>query len=141
MFGRLFKRKSKVISRDGEADVYFPTDEEALAEATKVAISRLPEFINRLNLEAGTYFAVKVALPNSKNTLEHIWVDNLTHRDGKFFGKLANSPLDIPDMKLGSDIEISEEEIEDWVLMEGDDMVGGFSIAAIDPKVDKRMRK
>ncbi|HSJ04466.1 MAG TPA: DUF2314 domain-containing protein, partial [Verrucomicrobium sp.] len=81
-----------------------------------------------------TYFSVKKPIPWQDGVVtshEHIWVTDVTFKDGKFHGKLGNEPVDVKDLKLGDDVVVEKAEASDWMIVEDNVLVGGYTLLAL----------
>lgn len=54
-------------------------------------------------------------------------------------GTLANDPVSLGDLKLGSPVEIPLADMQDWCYFQGDEPIGLFSIVAVRESM-RRMR-
>jgi uncharacterized protein YegJ (DUF2314 family) len=44
-----------------------------------------------------------------------------------FKGVLANEPFDIPGKHLKDPVEVKREDVSDWIIREGNIMLGGYT--------------
>lgn len=109
--------------------VNVEADDEALAEATRTAQSRLDEFrIAWANREEDQHFAVKAPFVDGKET-EHMWVTVTDMEDGTVTGTLDSEPQVVRTVATGQRVTLRNEEIEDWIIADPSGrMTGGFSI-------------
>lgn len=111
-----------------------PNDFE-IAQAKLQAQASLERFRRLMEQNPDFYASVKAALPTgAEDDFEHIWVETLTpgSPETPWQGKLANEPIDLPGLKLGSDVSFPESAIEDWIFETSEDSIeGGFSLAAM----------
>ena len=73
------------------------------------------------------YVAVKVRFSPPDSSPQDIWVDNITFTDESFRGNMGD---DIPYLKLsfGEEIVVSTEDVVDWMIVENDKLIGGYTI-------------
>lgn len=111
-----------------------PNDFE-VAQAKLQAQASLDRFRRLMEQNPESYSSVKAALPTAAvDEFEHIWVESLVpgSPETPWQGKLANDPIDLPGLKLGSDVSFPESAIEDWIFETSEDSIeGGFSLAAM----------
>ena len=81
----------------------------------------------RRNLARGREFSIKSPFKTDSGKYEHMWVMWVVYADGKFKGKLGNSPLDIKTLKVGDPVQIDRKNVSDWIIMDGDKMLGGYT--------------
>jgi uncharacterized protein YegJ (DUF2314 family) len=104
----------------------FDVDDPQMNAAVRQAQRTLPLFLESV-LDGKEVSApdvlVKVAMPRASDptTNENIWVDQF-QRVGpdRFLGSLANEPVDLAHLALGSRIFFSQEQIVDWSVLSPD---------------------
>jgi len=70
-----------------------------------------------------------VRFPNPRNNGEHIWIAEVKKTaDGRYSGKFANAPRDLPGKKAGDVAEFKEADISDWMFTRNGKIVGGETI-------------
>lgn len=120
--------KLETVYREGEPPVsQTASDDPEMKAAIKKAQDTLDDFIEELGKPGDRYFSIKIAMPNSEDSIEHIWAEDVVYKDGEFKAKLANEPLQLPGMKLGDPVEATRDKISDWMIMDGDRMIGGYT--------------
>lgn len=74
-----------------------------------------------------TFVAVKVRFSPPDGLPQDIWVDEVTYADGSFRGNMGD---DIPSLRLeaGEKINIQEEDILDWMIVQDGKLIGGYTI-------------
>ena len=104
--------------------------EAAIAEARRT----VDDFIGHLkNPQQGMgMFAVKKPYPTRSGSSEHIWIEVTEFRDGQFYGAIANDPVDIEGISLGSTASAKKLEITDWLISTDNGTLGGFTKAVLD---------
>ena len=76
-----------------------------------------------------TGHSLKVRFPNPKNNGEHIWIAEVKKAaDGRYSGRFANAPRDLPGKKAGDVAEFREADISDWMFTRNGKIVGGETI-------------
>jgi len=76
-----------------------------------------------------TGHSLKVRFPNPKNNGEHIWIAEVKKTaDGRYSGRFANAPRDLPGKKAGDVAEFREADISDWMFTRNGKIVGGETI-------------
>jgi uncharacterized protein YegJ (DUF2314 family) len=129
-----------IVERAGEPPVVGidPGDPEmkaAEAEAQKTLNAFIAELAkpSKPNL----FFGIKAPVRDDRGEVEHIWVQELTYSNGSFSGKLGNEPVDLQGMTVGSAVKVKREDVEDWMIADGDDVKGGYTVKV----VEKRMKE
>jgi uncharacterized protein YegJ (DUF2314 family) len=73
--------------------------------------------------------SLKVRFPNPRTNGEHIWIAEVKKTaDGRYSGRFANAPRDLPGKKAGDVTEFKEADISDWMFMRNGKIVGGETI-------------
>ena len=80
--------------------------------------------------EAG--HSLKVRFATRRNDGEHIWMADVKKlAGGRYSGRFANQPRDLPGKRAGDLIEFTEADISDWMFMHNDKIVGGETIRVL----------
>jgi uncharacterized protein YegJ (DUF2314 family) len=76
-----------------------------------------------------TGHSLKVRFANPRNNGEHIWMADVKKTaDGRYSGRFANAPRDLPGKKAGEVALFTEADISDWMFMRNGKIVGGETI-------------
>ncbi|WP_146390035.1 DUF2314 domain-containing protein [Allorhodopirellula solitaria] len=112
-------------------------DDPAMQAAVATARERWPEFVAAFEQREGSPspdedsgFVVKARITAGDST-EYIWVDVIGLEPRYVHGNLANDPVDLGDLKLGSQVEFPIEDVWDWCYFDDGQPVGLFSLEAI----------
>jgi uncharacterized protein YegJ (DUF2314 family) len=103
-----------------------------MAAAFRKARETLPEFLAlaRAPKPSIDHFAVKVGIP-AGDTTEYFWISPFEPRDGKYTGRINNTPRLAKTVQFGQIIEFSEGEIVDWLYNEDGKMRGNFTACVL----------
>ncbi len=93
---------AEVFERFPQVPVTPMPDDPRVKAAEAEARRRLPEFVAAFRSGEGTDFGVNTRIVGPSRG-EHIWVDAI--ESGRIRGRLANDPVDLGDLKLGSPVE------------------------------------
>jgi uncharacterized protein YegJ (DUF2314 family) len=107
-----------------------PADDAALAAATTEAREKFADFTEAFQQNNGTDFSVKFPFIEG-DEIEHMWVAVESINDNQVFGTLGNQPGVISNIGEGDPVTRSLDDMEDWLYMDGQNMVGGFSVRAM----------
>ncbi len=117
--------------RDESDPLVFTVEENDPEIAAAIAEARrsIDEFIAHLQNPSPTmmHFSVKKPFPARDGSREHIWVDVTEFRDGKFHGKIGNNPVAVEGIALGDAVTVAKDDISDWIIVDGDNIIGGFT--------------
>lgn len=129
--------------RTGEPDYYtLSGDDLEMNEAKKTAYQTLNIFTTAFESNNPNYkeFAVKVRFETAKGG-EHIWISDLSLEDGDFYGVVNNSPVGTVEVKLGDNIRINKSNISDWMYIDNQKLVGGFTIRVLRDRMSEEEKK
>ena len=87
-----------------------------------------------------TYFAIKTKLTDGSN-IEHIWLDADEFSDNIVYGTVNNVPANLKNIELGKKIGIPETEISDWLIIENNRLIGGYTIRTLRDKMSRPHRE
>lgn len=115
----------------GGTGVLVPPDDLVIGQAQIEARAAFGRFETSFEEKGPSDHFLKVPIPTGNGSFEHIWVENLSRNGTRWNGTLANDPLGLKDMKLGSPVEFDQDEIEDWLVMGPHFRDGGFTISGV----------
>lgn len=104
-------------------------DDPRLLAATAEATRRWPEFVAAFTARrpGDEHFSIKAKFTQDGNT-EHMWVQVEQLTEAGVTGLLGNDPAQLAHLKLGDMVTVPLGDIEDWLYVDGKEMVGGFSV-------------
>lgn len=107
-------------------------DDPEMAAAEAKARATLDEFIQALQSPAPNQseFGVKHEFRENGES-EHMWITDLSFSDGKFSGRLGNTPGVLKNIKEGDAVSIDRSEVEDWLYFQDGDLVGGHTVKVL----------
>jgi len=121
------------VARPGEPQVTYVDDEDPkMVAAIQKARSTIDEFIQALANPGPSQsgFAIKLPVKDGEE-VEHMWVSGVRYEGGRFIGTLDNEPVTVKTVKLGQEVEVARDELSDWMYLEGDKLVGGYTLHAM----------
>ena len=112
--------------------VAVPKGDPDMAAAFRQARETLKTFLDlaRTPRSTITSMAVKVAVRDGGET-EHFWISPFTEQDGRFVGKINNTPRSVHNIKLGQTITFKQSDVVDWLYRENGKMFGNFTACAL----------
>ena len=118
---------------DGEPLYAFPKP-DALVAAVAKAKATLPAFQAALTgyTHRGAFHGVKVHFPhpNGGEGL-HIWLRVNQYFADLYFSSLIERPPEFVGLKMDETKLVSDDEVEDWMILDRGTLFGGFSFRAI----------
>jgi uncharacterized protein YegJ (DUF2314 family) len=117
-----------------------PADEEMNA-AIREAQRTIEEFERRIAAPTPTqsYASLKVKFEEA-GKVEHIWLDKVRFADGVFEGEIGNAPESIQRLKLGDKVKARLEDISDWMVVDGKQLIGGYSVRLLRKRMSEQER-
>ena len=132
-----------VVAREGEPAVHMVSGEDPeMNSAIQQARSSVDTFITSLQNPAQnqTYFSVKAQIVDGVHS-EHIWLYDVSFDGKQFQGKIGNNPLNVKNVSLGDDMRLEPSKISDWMIVEDNTLVGGYTIRVIRERLPQEERK
>lgn len=116
-------------------------DDEEMNEAIKNARLTLEDFKQQIENPEDKYFAVKIGILYAGGK-EHLWIVDVVKENGKYFGRVDNEPEYTDKVKLNDIIEIPLNLISDWMIIDGDQLIGGgYTLKLIRERMTPQERK
>ncbi|CAN5892453.1 hypothetical protein BH11VER1_BH11VER1_01130 [soil metagenome] len=115
------------------SDIVSISDDDPLLKAAEAEARKgWPEFMKAFREKSGTEFVVKGRIVEGDNA-EYMWL-SVTSIDGeKVHGMLDNKPAIVSNLKMGQDLHIKVEDMDDWLYLDPDKKsVGGFTIKVLE---------
>ena len=134
----------KVIEREEEPDIYQVKDEDkAMNNAIATARQSLHMFKDALNSGADSLqsFSLKVRYDAPDGYGEHIWLNEVSLKDGVYSGIVNNVPDVITEVKFGDTVTVNNDHISDWMYLANNKLRGGYTLRAIMEKMSPEERK
>jgi uncharacterized protein YegJ (DUF2314 family) len=106
-----------------------PRDDPDMVAAMRKARATLTDFLTlaRAPRPGTSGFAVKVAI-REKGKNEYFWITPFEEREGRFTGRINNTPRGVKSVTFGQTFAFTENEIVDWLYMDGGKMKGKHSL-------------
>jgi uncharacterized protein YegJ (DUF2314 family) len=127
----LFGSPTAASAQDRSPVIDFSTANPEMNAAIAKGRATLPTFWASYDApkSSETGHSLKVRFPSARTSGEHIWIADVKKRpDGRYSGKFANAPRDLPGKKAGDLTEFTEADITDWMFMRNGKIVGGETI-------------
>ncbi len=106
--------------------------DERLEEARQEAIQRWPEFVDHLkNRKPNHAYAAKFGFESSDGEVEYCWVQVSSVSGNQITGTLDNIPVHRIGLKQGDTVTRSLDELQDWIVADGTNIIGGFSVPIV----------
>jgi len=126
---------------DDNGVIYSDHSEPEMIKAVATARETLPKFWEIYDSGDRSYsdFSIKVGLVTTDDSYEHIWVNDVKNKNGKMSGKLANDPVNIPDLKFGDKVNFTVDEVTDWAYIRGGRLHGHHTTRVLMKTMDPEM--
>jgi uncharacterized protein YegJ (DUF2314 family) len=127
--------ETEPLSFSGSSDdpvAAVAADDPEMQAAEKKARESVDDFIAALQdpQPGQSHFAVKARFEDG-DQVEFMWVTDLKYADGTFTGVINNDPQFVGNVKIGDRHSVVAGEINDWMYMENEKIVGGHTIAVL----------
>lgn len=107
--------------------VSVSNDDPHLKAAEAEAKEHWSEFVHAFREKSGENFAVKGRISEGENA-EYLWLSVTDIDAERVHGALANEPVDLSRLKLGQDLHIKIDDVDDWLYIGPDKQPkGGFT--------------
>jgi len=119
--------------RPGQPTVYNIRAEDAeMSAAMLMARNSIGDFRHRLiNPPPGqSYLSLKARI-KAGDAVEHIWLEDVSIVGDSFRGTIGNEPVDVTTVKLGQLVTVPLDRVSDWMAIEDDRLVGGYTLRVI----------
>jgi uncharacterized protein YegJ (DUF2314 family) len=115
------------------APVYRPKGDDALERARLRAVREWPGVKERFSrgLSPQQKLFVKHGFPVDGGGSEFMWVAVVGLQNGQVLGMLANDSSHSDELRAGKRVSFAEDDIFDWMLIDGQRREGGYSIEAL----------
>ena len=133
----------KIVAREGGPAVHMVSGEDPeMNSAIAQARSTVDTFITSLQNpgQNQTYFSIKAKIVDGEHS-EHMWLYDVGFDGNQFQGKIGNNPLNVKNVSLGDDLVLGPSEISDWMIVEDNTLVGGYTIRVIRNRLSDEDRK
>jgi len=106
-------------------------DDPLMKEAVAKARETWPEFVAAFEERTGEDFSIKAPVTAAGNT-EFIWIAVTAVEGNQIFGTLANDPVHLGALKLGSKVSVKLADLNDWCYLDRrGEPQGLFTLAAV----------
>lgn len=122
----------QVVRREGNPDVVY-TDDKLMDRAISNAQKTHTEFVRALEKRDPHHrnFSIKKPFLTPAGHNEHIWLTDVTWDGTKFNAVVGNKPVDVKDVHLGERISISPDRISDWMYLDDNRVIGGYTLRVL----------
>jgi len=119
-----------------------PEDDADMNRSIARARAEVATFIERLERPAAgdRLFALRAPVRDGVH-VEHFWLDGVRYRDGSFEGSIANDQEFVRTVKFGDRLRVARDEISDWMFVENNRLVGGYTLRVMLDRLDAEERK
>ncbi|MBD8083463.1 YegJ family protein [Chryseobacterium caseinilyticum] len=129
------QEKKERIEREGEPPVVLVKSEDdemnsAIENAKKTfekefhtaLLSKNPNYSN---------FTIKQRFDLPDNNGEHIWIGDITFKNGKYKGVIQNEPYEQIGVKLGDTVDVDIYNLSDWMYHNKNIVKGGYTVKVL----------
>lgn len=135
-------QQKQIVGKDSTNIIIVDQDDKEMEAAINTAQSSLPKFDSALfsNNPAYNSFSLKVRFAYGNNNGEHIWLKDITKKQGEYVGIVNNEPEYVPNLKLDDTIKVNKKDISDWMYFDNDILRGGFTMRLLRERMTPKER-
>jgi len=110
-----------------------PEDDRALNVAMKKAVETQDIFWAKFDArEPGTSnYGVKLEMIAPDGFHEYIWAEPVSHTPDQVVARIANEPVHLKGVSLGSEVRVKADTLWDWTYQKGGKAYGHFTTRAL----------
>jgi uncharacterized protein YegJ (DUF2314 family) len=143
--GTACQKKLQVKNTETDSITSVPADDPEMNKIIGNARKTIDAFFAAMEdgTDENSGFQVKYPFDTdagSPESVEHIWLSDLTRKDGKYFGIVANDPFYLAALKFGDEVEYDPGKISDWMYFHGDKIIGGESVRYLIESIPEKER-
>jgi len=124
------------IIDQGDNIVDFAGDDAEMSAAKLRARQTLPTFWRHLASHPEMEHDLKVGMPTTGGSLEHIWVGDIKDEGNKIAGRLVNDPVDLAGLSMGSPVTFTRDQITDWAYVKDGKLYGHYTTRVVVKHLD-----
>ncbi len=136
---------SNKLEKVGNSDLYETDNSDKKMEiAISNAKSTFKKFKDQFFLNDSNTNSFSIKMPFSygeAGSQEHIWIGDISFKNGDFYGIIDNTPEYTKIVKEGEKVKIDTSKISDWQYVKNDTLFGGFTIKVIRDELPEEERK
>jgi len=118
---------------------YMADEDPHMAVAMRKARASLADFFAAMRHPTSSMSAFAVKIPiRDGDVVEYFWITQVSATGGGFSGRIDNTPRDVSNVVEGQVIEFRQEDIVDWMYLDGRRMKGNFTLCALMKDEPKR---
>ena len=108
---------------------YVKSEDPGWKAAVDSARSNVDEFIGTLAHRTPQQSEFKLLwLAEDQRVGELLWVSQLRYEGSTFVGAVEEKPKVVKGVQVGQPVVINKDDIIDWMFMDGDELVGGYTL-------------
>jgi uncharacterized protein YegJ (DUF2314 family) len=127
----------------GALEIYsIDVGDEEMNNAIAEARTSFKQFNDAFKSNRSDYslFALKVMFQDHVGGYEHIWITDLSFRDGEYHGTVGNTPSYTTEVEAGQQITVEAKKISDWMYVEHGKLRGGFTLRVLRNRMSQSER-
>lgn len=86
-------------------------------------------------------FCVKKPYATPDRNAEHMWIEVAEESNGQIKGIVANEAESTREVTIGQEVTINIEEISDWMYVDGNKLIGGYTIRYFLDRMSAKQRE
>lgn len=134
---------TKVADKNGDKVYHSDDGDTSMANAMAKAKASLRQF-DAAYASADTGIiasSVKVRYPYPGNGYEYLWLEVFKHKNGLYYGIVANTPVYTKLVKENDTVAVPADSVYDWMYYQAGRLHGGYTIRALRNNMTPEERK
>lgn len=127
-------RNDGVVRRRGQPDYVRKYDPQAMDKAIAGARATWRQFAQALASPGDRMYGFSIKRGfrvGDDPEAEHIWLTQVSFDGERFTGTVDNEPVDTREVRLGDRVEVTPEQLSDWMYIEKGVLRGGYTIRVL----------
>lgn len=122
--------------------IYIKDDDTAMQTAVQSARRRVGQFIAAVKSPSKSQRSFEVKKPIVEgDKVEQVWLRDVTYDGKRFHGRVDNQCVDVKGVKMGDKASVAPEEVSDWMFVENDKLVGGYTVRELYKRLSPEQQK
>lgn len=131
VYGWMTTPHPKITENEIGNVAYRMPEDKCIEEAKLEAQANINDLNSSLQQNDENFsWAIKSLFKEGQSS-EHLWVQVQSYKNNIYVGNIANDPVYIRQFKFGDVINLSKDNVEDWIIRDkksGQIVKGGFSL-------------
>jgi uncharacterized protein YegJ (DUF2314 family) len=122
---------------------YVSTNDAVMSRAIATAKKTSNNFIQAFRHPKPSFhgFSVKKPYLIKGQRFENMWIGDLHEVGDRLEGRITNTPVEATEVREGQLVSVKLNEVIDWMYIDGNSLVGGYTIKLFYERMNKEEKK